>query len=130
VNLAAVNGITPLMAAAFNGQTAMAKQLLDKGADVAPLDRLQKNAMTYAAGSGSTEIVVMLLAKGVDPNAVYNNELTALMWAAGFGKTATVQALLAAGARPQMKDNRGKTAADMARDGHFDDTAAVLGAAK
>ena len=28
VNLAAVNGTTPLMAAAFNGQTAMVKQLL------------------------------------------------------------------------------------------------------
>jgi len=129
VNLAAVNGITPLMAAAFNGQTAMAKQLLDKGADVAPLDRLQKNAMTYAAGAGSTEIVVMLLAKGVDPNAVYNNNLTALMWAAGFGKTATVKALLAAGAKAQLKDNRGKTAADMAREEHHDETAAVLDAA-
>jgi ankyrin repeat protein len=130
INLAAINGITPLMAAAFNGQTAMAKQLLDKGADVAPLDRLQKNAMTYAAGAGSTEIVVMLLAKGVDPNTVYNNDLTALMWAAGFGKTATVKALLAAGAKPQLKDNRGKTAADMARDEHFDETATILDAAK
>jgi ankyrin repeat protein len=130
VNLAAVNGITPLMTAAFNGQTAMAKQLLDKGANVAALDRLQKNAMTYAAGSGNTEIVMLLLGKGVDPNAVYHNDLTALMWAAGFGKTATVKALLAAGAKPLMKDNRGKTAADMARDEHFDETAAVLDAAK
>jgi len=130
VNLAAVNGITPLMAAAFNGQTNVAKQLLDKGADVAPLDRLQKNAMIYAAGAGSTEIVELLLARGVNPNAVYNNDLTALMWAAGFGKTATVKVLLAAGAKPQMKDNRGKAAADMARDGNFGETAAILDAAK
>ena len=69
-------------------------------------------------------------ARTVDPNAVYNNDLTALMWAAGFGKTATVKALLAAGAKPQLKDNRGKTAADMARDEHFDETAAILEAAK
>jgi len=74
--------------------------------------------------------VMLLLGKGVDPNAVYHNDLTALMWAAGFGKTATVNALLAAGARPLMKDNRGMTAADMARDEHFDETAAVLDAAK
>jgi ankyrin repeat protein len=130
VNLAAVNGITPLMTAAFNGQTAIAKQLLDKGANLAPVDRLYRNAMTYAAGSGSTEIVVMFLAKGVDANAVYNNDLTALMWAAGFGKTPTVTALLAAGAKPGLKDNRGKTATDMAREEHFTETAAVLDAAK
>ena len=86
--------------------------------------------MTYAAGSGSTDIVLMFLAKGVDPNAVYNNDLTALMWAAGFGKMPTVKALLAAGAKPGLKDNRGKTAADMAREEHFTETAAVLDAAK
>jgi hypothetical protein len=73
--------------------------------------------------------VELLIARGVNPNAVYNNNLTALMWAAGFGKTATVKALLAAGAKAQLKDNRGKTAADMARDGNFTDTAAVLDAA-
>lgn len=129
VNLAAVNGITPLMTAAFNGQTAMARKLLDKGADVAPLDRLSKNAMTYAAGAGSTDIVLLLLGRGVDPNAVYRNDLTALMWAAGFGKTDTVKALLAAGANPKLQDNRGKTAADIARDERFDETAAVLDAA-
>ncbi len=71
----------------------------------------------------------MLLARGVNPNAVYNNDLTALMWAAGFGKTATVKALLAAGAKPQMRDNRGKTAADMAREANFAETAALLDAA-
>ncbi len=64
--------------------------------------------------------------KGVDPNAVYDNDLTALMWAAGFGKTATVKALLDAGARTDLKDNRGKTALDMAREGKFDDTVKLL----
>ena len=68
--------------------------------------------------------------KGIDPNAVYNNDLTALMWAAGFGKTETVKVLLAAGANPKVKDNRGKTAADMARDEHFDETAALIDAAR
>ncbi len=115
VNLAAVDGVTPLMTAAVNGQAGMARQLLDKGANVAALDRVQKNAMTYAAGTGHTEIVMLLMAKGVDPNALYNNDLTALMWAAGYGKTATVKALLAAGANPRLRDNRGKTAADIAR---------------
>ncbi len=55
VNLAAVNGVTPLMAAAFTGQAEMAHLLLAKGADVSALDRLDKSAMTYAAGTGHTE---------------------------------------------------------------------------
>jgi len=118
--------VTPLMAAAYGGQTEMATLLLAKGARIDALDRLQKNAMTYAAGAGSTEIVKMLLARGVDPNAVYHNDLTALMWAAGFGKTATVKVLLDAGARADLKDNRGQTAADMAREGKYDDTVKLL----
>jgi hypothetical protein len=38
--------------------------------------------------------------------------------------------LLAAGANAKLRDNRGKTAADMARDGRFDETAAVIDVSK
>jgi hypothetical protein len=48
------------------------------------------------------------------------------MWAAGYGRTAAAKALLEAGARTDMKDNRGKTAADMARDGGHAETLGVL----
>jgi ankyrin repeat protein len=125
-----LNGINALMAAAYEGQTEMVGQLLAKGANPAALDRLQKNAMIYAAGEGHTKVVTLLLANGIDPNAVYNNDLTALMWAAGFGKTDTVRALLAAGAKPQLKDDRGKTAADIAREQKFAETAQLLDGAK
>ena len=125
VNQAAVNGVTPLMAAAHAGQTEISS-LLMKGADVNAVDRLQKNAMTYAAGQGQTDIVVLLLQAGVDVNAVYAHDLTALMWAAGYGKTDTVKALLAAGAKPTLKDDRGKTALDIAREGKFDETVKLL----
>ncbi len=97
-----------------------------EGANPAALDRLQKNALIYAAGEGRTGGVTLLLANGIDPNAVYHNNLTALMWAAGFGKTDTVRALLAAGANPQLKDNRSKTAADIAREHNFAETAQLL----
>ena len=46
VNLAAVNGVTPLMAAAHAGQTDIVRLLLGKGAEVSAVDRLQKNAKT------------------------------------------------------------------------------------
>ncbi len=126
VNLAAVNGVTPLMAAAHGGQTEIVRRLLTNGADVAAVDRLQKTAMTYAAGQGRTDIVQLLLKAGVDANAILAHQLTALMWAAGYGKTETVRALLAAGAKPGLKDDRGKTALDIAREANFPDTAKVL----
>jgi ankyrin repeat protein len=126
VNLAAVNGVTPLMAAAHAGQTDIVRVLLAKGADIAAVDRLKKNAMTYAAGQGRTEIVVLLLRAGVDPNAVYAHDLTALMWSAGYGQTTTAQALLAAGAKAELRDDRGKTALDIAREGNFADTVKLL----
>jgi ankyrin repeat protein len=126
VNLAAVNGVTPLMAASHAGQTDIVRRLLASGAEVSPVDRLQKTAMTYAAGQGRTDIVLLLLHAGVDVNAVLAHKLTALMWAAGYGRTDTVQALLAAGAKPGLKDDRGKTALDIAREGNFPDTVKLL----
>ena len=50
------------------------------------------------------------------------------MWAAGYGRTDTVKLLLAAGAKANLKDNRGKTALDIAREGKFDETIKALGA--
>jgi ankyrin repeat protein len=130
VNQAAANGITPLMAAAYGGHADIARALLAKGAAIDPVDRLQKNAMVYAAGQGSTEVVRLLLGAGVDPNAAYAHALTALMWAAGYGQSGTVEALLKAGARPDLRDDRGKTALDIAREGSFTETVRLLEAAK
>jgi ankyrin repeat protein len=126
VNLAAVNGITPLMAAAYSGRVEIAVQLLAKGANVSGVDRLMKNAMIYAAGEGRTEVVKLFIAKGVNPNALYEHELTALMWAAGGGHAETVRALLDAGAKTELKDDRGKTAADIARELKFEDVAKLI----
>jgi uncharacterized protein len=126
VNLPAINGVTPLMAAAYGGHVVMLQALLARGADPAATDRLGKNAITYAAGEGHAEIVRMLLATGVDPNAVYRNSLTALMWAAGYGHAETARVLLDAGARVDVVDNRGKTALDMAREFKHADTIEVL----
>jgi len=128
VNLGAINGVTPLMAAAYGGHVEIVRVLLAKGADISATDRLKKNAMTYAAGEGKTAVVALFLEKGVDPNAVYQNDLTALMWAAGYGRTETVNLLLGAGANSALKDDRGKTAQDMARENQHNATAEALAA--
>src|SRR5437660_11713019 len=45
VNQAAINGVTPLMTAAYGGQTEIARTLVAKGADIALVDRLKKKAI-------------------------------------------------------------------------------------
>ena len=45
------------------------------------------------------------------------------------GDTDAVRSLLAAGARADLKDDRGKTAIDIAREGNFSETMKVLEAA-
>jgi len=62
----------------------------------------------------------------VDANAEYANRLTALMWAAGYGHEEVVKVLLAGGARTDARDDRGKTAADIAREGGFAATVSLL----
>jgi hypothetical protein len=52
-------------------------------------------------------------------NHLYNHNLTALMWAAGYGKVECVELLLERGADPRLRDDRGKTARDIAAEqGH------------
>ncbi len=130
VNEPAINGITPLMAAAYVGAADVVGALLQRGAGVGAEDRLRKNAMTYAAGEGHVAVVRALLAAGVDADAVYHNDLTALMWAAGYGRTEVVRVLLDAGARTDRRDDRGKTAQDIAREQQHPAIAALLESAR
>jgi ankyrin repeat protein len=118
VNLANVAGVTPLMGAGLAANETIFLSLLRAGAQPAPLDRVRKNAATYAAGSGCTGCIKALLDAGVQVNARLENDLTLLMWAAAYGHEGTVQLLLEQGAQRQDRDARGKSAADMAREGN------------
>jgi ankyrin repeat protein len=80
-----------------------------------PLDRMRKSAAVYAAGQGHAAALLPLLDAGLDVNATYEHELTLLMWAAGQGHRDVARLLLARGARPEMRDDRGLTAAEIAR---------------
>ena len=113
-----VAGVTPLMGAGLAANEPIFRALLQAGAQPAPLDRVRKNAATYAAGSGCTGCIKALIEAGVQVNVRLENDLTLLMWAAAYGHESTVQLLLDQGAQRQDRDARGKTAADMARDGN------------
>jgi uncharacterized protein len=78
--------------------------------------------MVYAAGHAYAPIVALLLQAGVDVNRRYAHGLTALMWAAGHDASAgvddvevTIKTLIDRGAALDLKDDRGETAADIAR---------------
>src|SRR5262249_5044313 len=81
-----------------------------------------QGAIVYAAGHGYASVVALLLQAGVDVNRRYAHGLTALMWAAGHDASAgvddvdaTIKTLIDHGAALGLKDDRGKTAADIAR---------------
>lgn len=126
VNLANLSGVTPLMGATFSGNAEIMRKLLAAGANIAPLDRVKKNAVTYAAGNGCSECLAELIRAGTPVNAALENDLTLLMWAAAYGHESAVRLLQAEGADPKLKDNRGKTAADMAREGKHQNVVGLL----
>lgn len=126
VNLANIAGVTPLMGATFGGSGELVRKLIAAKADTAPLDRVKKNAATYAAANGCTECLAELLRAGTQVNARLENDLTLLMWAAAYGHEATVRFLLAQGAERHLKDARGKTALDMAKEAEYGAVVAML----
>jgi uncharacterized protein len=126
VNVSGAGGLTPLMAAAFNGNLELVDLFLTKRADPDALDASGKAAILYSASRGFAPVVARLIEAGADVNRRYAHGLTALMWAAGYADGAGVDdikevlaLLIARGAALDARDDRGKTAIEIARDlGH------------
>ena len=116
VHLPSLEKVTPLIAASYAGSLPLVDLLLQNGAKHQPTDRLHKSALVYAAGMGHTEVVERLLQAGAPIDQVPVDALTPLMWASGQGHAETVKLLLAKGANKLLKDERGLTAMDMAKE--------------
>lgn len=148
-------GRRALMWAAWKGNVAMARSLLERGADVNATGSPGRSAISFAAGAGRKQVIPLLIEQGVvteqkdkallealqgghsdtaelllqggaDPNAVGYAQRTALMWAAKNGKVALVQALLNYGADEDAMDKDGKTALIWAEQAERADIAALL----
>lgn len=116
---------TALMLASIKGQTALARLLIDKGADVnkpgwAPLH--------YASTYGHLELMNLLLEHHAYIDAASPNESTPLMMAAMYGTASAVKLLLEAGADPMLRNTQGLTALDFAEKANRSDSAHILAA--
>jgi len=126
VNLPSLEKVTPLIAASYAGSLPFVDLLLKQGAKHEPTDRLHKSALVYAAGMGHSAVAERLLQAGAPIDHAPVDALTPLMWAAGQGHMQTVKLLLAKGADKSLKDERGLTALDMAKEAKHPEIATLL----
>src|SRR6266702_5574509 len=95
VDVANVNGETPLMIAALRGNLAWCQRLAKRGAAI---NRDGWSPVHYAASGSDPKVVAWLLEQGALAEAKSPNGSTPLMMAAGYGSEASVDVLLAKGA--------------------------------
>ncbi len=118
-------GSTPFLRAAKSADVPLMQLLLDKGADPKVVTKAGVTALMVAAGMAHAntirrgeqpiEAIQICLDKGVDINAATDKTLnTALHAAAGQGTDDIVQFLADHGAKLELKDNKGRTARDVA----------------
>ena len=112
VNVAQGDGMTALHWAALKDDVQMAKMLLDAGADVKAVTRVEAlTPLWLAAHEGHAAMVELLLKSGSDSNSANNLGTTALMTASASGSADAVKALLDHGANVNAKEtSHGQTA--------------------
>ena len=110
------DGFPPLGLAIFFRHPALARALIERGADVnAAADNAQRVAPLHAAASvGDIETMRLLLDRGADPNARQQQGFTPLHAAAGNGDLEMAKLLAARGADRHARTDDGKDAAAIA----------------
>lgn len=117
---------SPLMLAALKGYLPLCQSLIALDADVnkpgwAPLH--------YAATGGHLAVMRLLLDNDAYIDAASPNGTTPLMMAAMYGTADAVKLLLDAGADPTLKNAKGVTAIDFARQVQKEEVVALIAAA-
>ena len=107
------NDESALMLAALAGKTDVCRRLISLDADV---NKPGWTPLHYAASGGHAEIVQLLLEHAAYIDAQSPNQSTPLMMAAMYGNTRTLSVLLEAGADASLKNQKGMTALDFARE--------------
>lgn len=117
VNSRTADGYPAAPMAIFFGHGALARWLIEQGADVdAAAENAQRVAGVHAAAAAcDRETMQMLLARGANPNAKQQMDYTALHGAASRGDVEMARLLIAHGADRTAKGSDGMTPADVAR---------------
>lgn len=97
-------GVTLLSIAAESGDADTVTGLLEMGALVERVDRVNRTPLMYAARSKNPETIQILLDAGADIQARDRLGNTPLSWASGFGIAGGVQVLIDAGADANTVD--------------------------
>ena len=104
-------GLTALHIAAENGQDAIARLLIDGGADVnAMIKGTHETPLHFAVSEGHIAVVAVLLQNGADTEIQDSNGVTVLLDGVIRDRATIVRMLLDAGANANSKNNLGQTA--------------------
>jgi uncharacterized protein len=124
----APDGFTALQLAAFFGQPAAVRILLQAGADPNAVSRndMRIQPLHAATANGNPETIRLLVDAGADPNARQKGGFTPLQARAQCGDAAMVRLLLDRGADPLLRSDDGRSAADLARQSGHPELAALL----
>jgi ankyrin repeat protein len=113
VNSKNAEGYTPLILACYRANNAVAKLLVQKGADVDALSGMG-TALMAATVKGNSEMVTYLIGRKANPNLSDGNGKTAILYAVMFNKPDLASLLVKAGADAEHKDQQGQSALDYA----------------
>lgn len=116
---------SPLMLAALDGNLALAKQLIAKGADV---NKTGWTPLHYAATRGHSDVMTLLLDNFAYVDAASPNGTTPLMMAAFYGTPSAVKLMLEVGADPLLKNAQRLSAIDFAHRNNRMDSAEIISA--
>lgn len=117
LNARTADGFPPVGLAIFFGHGALARWLIEQGADVnAAAENPQRVTPAHAAAATcARETMRMLLERGADPNARQQMDYTPLHGAASRGDVEMAKLLLEYGADREAKASDGMTVGDVAR---------------